>query len=170
MPTNYIPSVSRRSSQTLPIQRPSSIYPGPTPFYLRLAWIEPVHRHSIGLRRRLRHVLNRLPESTAHFIYISSTGVYGDFGGRWITRLRRPNRRAKGAGVSGGRATDCASRLGEHSTILRFAGIYGPDRVPTRQLIESRQWTKLAYQGHLNLIHVDDGARIIERFPISRPR
>ena len=37
-----------------------------------------------------------------------------------------------------------------------------PGRVPTRELIVSKQWKKLSSDGYLNLIQVDDGARIIE--------
>ncbi len=118
----------------------------------------------------LRNVLNHLPASITQFIYISSTGVYGDFGGQWIneTSPTEPVREGGKACLEAERLL-MASRLGQHSTILRFAGIYGPDRVPTRQLIESKQWKKLADQGYLNLIHVDDGARIIEEISNQPP-
>ena len=32
----------------------------------------------------LKNALDRIGNETEHFIYVSSTGVYGDFGGQWI--------------------------------------------------------------------------------------
>lgn len=117
----------------------------------------------------LRNVLSHLSDATSHLIYVSSTGVYGDFGGRWIdeTAPTNPTR-------DGGRACleaeemIAASRFGSSSTVLRFAGIYGPGRVPTRALIESKQWNKLS-AGFLNLIQADDGANVIQTVAAESP-
>ena len=119
----------------------------------------------------LQNVLDRLSDSVKHLIYISSTGVYGDFGGDWVdeSSITEPTR-------EGGKA--CLEAEGlireggfqSRNTILRFAGIYGPHRVPTRNLIQSRAWDKLAASGYLNLIHVDDGASIVERVANHRPK
>ena len=116
----------------------------------------------------LQNALGRLWKKTEHFIYVSSTGVYGDFGGQWIDEgsPTQPTREGGKACLEAERLI--ASHLGARATILRFAGIYGPGRVPTRQLIESKQWNKLSASGFLNLIHVDDGARIIEQIS-NRP-
>ena len=32
----------------------------------------------------LRHIIQRISPASKHLIYISSTGVYGDFGGQWV--------------------------------------------------------------------------------------
>jgi nucleoside-diphosphate-sugar epimerase len=111
----------------------------------------------------LQNVLAKLSPTTSHLIYISSTGVYGDFGGEWIdeTAPTIPTRDGGKACLEAEQMI-ATSRFGNASTVLRFAGIYGPDRVPTKALIESNQWKKLSANGYLNLIHVDDGARIIE--------
>ena len=61
------------------------------------------------------------------------------------------------------------SKFASRSTILRFAGIYGPDRVPTRNLIQSKDWKKLSAAGYLNLIHVDDGAKIVTIVADTQP-
>ena len=110
----------------------------------------------------LKNALSYLPEQTGHFIYVSSTGVYGDFGGDWVdeSAITEPKR-------EGGKACVAAEELlrlsnfSDRATILRFAGIYGPGRVPTKSLIETRSWSKISPNGYLNLIHVDDGARAI---------
>ncbi len=118
----------------------------------------------------LEHVVERLSNSTGHLIYISSTGVYGDFDGAWIdeTAETQPAR-------EGGKACLEAeqlirqSKFASQSTILRFAGIYGPGRVPTRSLIQSKDWKKLSAAGYLNLIHVDDGAKVVSTVADQTP-
>lgn len=110
----------------------------------------------------LQNVLNHLPRSISQFIYISSTGVFGNCGGDWVdenspTDPQRP----------GGKACLEAenlireSWLANRAVILRLAGIYGPDRIPRIDAIKNRDWTSLAASGHINLIHVADAAKII---------
>ena len=112
----------------------------------------------------LKHVVERISEPISQFIYVSSTGVYGDSNGQWIDEdfPATPNR------IGGQACLDAeqllaASRFGGQSTRLRFAGIYGPGRIPNLKRIESRLWEKLSPAGYVNLIHVQDGARIIEQ-------
>ena len=105
----------------------------------------------------LRHVLKNLHENTGQVIYISSTGVYGDFAGDWVDETS-PTDPAR----EGGKACLAAeqllqtSRFADRATILRMAGLYGNQRVPTKATVASKQWDKLFPQGYLNLIHVDD--------------
>ncbi len=118
----------------------------------------------------LKNVLDKLPGRPKHLIYVSSTGVYGDFGGEWVdeTSTTDPLR-------PGGKACLKAeqlirdSQLAGRSTLLRFAGIYGPDRVPTKERIMSGDWKKLSSAGFLNLIHVDDGAKIVDQIARTEP-
>ena len=118
----------------------------------------------------LKNVLAKICAETSHLIYISSTGVYGDFGGQWIDESAptEPTREGGKACLEAEQLI-ANSRFGNVSTILRFAGIYGPGRVPTQAVIESQQWKKLSACGYLNLIHVDDGARIIEMVAAEPP-
>ena len=118
----------------------------------------------------LKNLLDNLTVVPRHLIYISSTGVYGDFDGDWVdeTSKTEPLR-------PGGKACLKAERLLQNSrfadrvTILRFAGIYGDGRVPTREKIESGQMKMLATGGFLNLIQVDDGASIVDRAAKQSP-
>lgn len=118
----------------------------------------------------LKNLLDSLSFAPRHLIYVSSTGVYGDFGGAWVdegspTQPLRP----------GGKACLKAERLllesqfADRVTILRFAGIYGSGRVPTKQTIESGKWNRLTTAGYLNLIHAQDGAAIIDRVAAKTP-
>ena len=117
----------------------------------------------------LRNVLDNLPQPK-HLIYVSSTGVYGDFDGQWVdesstTQPLRPGGKACLKAEQLIRESDLANR----STLLRFAGIYGADRVPTKERIKAGEWKKLSSAGFLNLIHVDDGAKIIDRIAQTEP-
>lgn len=109
----------------------------------------------------LRNLLSKLP-SGCQIIYVSSTGVYGDFGGAWVDE-NSPTQPKRDGGIACLKAERLIidSKFANRAKVLRFAGIYGPDRVPTKSLIETRDWKKLSSDGFLNLIHVEDGARLI---------
>ena len=118
----------------------------------------------------LKNVLNRLSVRSKHLIYISSTGVYGNHDGNWIDESTTPNPiREGGKACLEAEEVIRTSPFQSRSTVLRFAGIYGPDRVPTRNLIESKDWKKLSANGFLNLVHVDDGANIVDVVSQQQP-
>lgn len=110
----------------------------------------------------LRWVLEALPAETGRFLYISSTGVYGQSEGEWVdeTSPTQPRR-------EGGRACLAAEQLlavhplGMRSLVLRLAGLYGPGRLPHREQLAQGLPLQIREEGFLNLIHVDDAARII---------
>jgi nucleoside-diphosphate-sugar epimerase len=54
-----------------------------------------------------------------------------------------------------------AHPLGRRAIILRLAGIYGPGRIPRRHTLASGEPIAAPRDGWLNLIHVDDAARIV---------
>ncbi|MGE0609031.1 MAG: SDR family oxidoreductase [Pirellulales bacterium] len=117
----------------------------------------------------LRNVLNALPNSTGRLIYISSTGVYGSADGGWVDEATPcvPLR-------ENGRVCLEAERvlqqhpLGNKAVILRLAGIYGPQRIPSQDKLKAGEPIDAPAEGYLNLIHVDDAASVVlaaEKFP-----
>ena len=109
----------------------------------------------------LRSTLDCLTNDVRRFIYISSTGVYGQTDGGWVDESSAcaPNR-------DGGKACLAAEhllreRLGDKVTVLRLAGIYGPDRLPQVATLKRAEPLKVAADAYLNLIHVDDAVRIV---------
>lgn len=118
----------------------------------------------------LKNVLDRLPDETGHLIYVSSTGVYGDFGGDWVDESS-PTLPTRDGGKACLEAESVirASRFAERATILRFAGIYGDRRIPKQAAVASGKWEALSSRGYLNLIHVEDGARIIAMIAEKQP-
>jgi nucleoside-diphosphate-sugar epimerase len=91
------------------------------------------------------------------FLYVSSTGVYGQTGGDWVDEDAATQPRDE-AGRVVLEAEELLRRSWPEAIVLRFAGIYGPGRVIGKQLLQSGQPIPGAPDGWLNLIHVEDGA------------
>jgi nucleoside-diphosphate-sugar epimerase len=110
----------------------------------------------------LKNVLAAMPSTVKRAIYISTTGVYGPAGGEWVDERTPPDPQR-----DGGRASLAAEQilaahpLGKHSVILRLAGLYGPGRVPHLDKLRAGEPLPVPHDGWLNLIHVDDAARIV---------
>ena len=104
----------------------------------------------------LGHVLDTIP-AAARFIYVSSTGVYGQTGGEWVdeTTDTQPLEES-------GKVVLAAEQLLREkrpdAIVLRFAGIYGPDRVLRRQALLNGEPLVGDAGKWLNLIHAEDGA------------
>jgi nucleoside-diphosphate-sugar epimerase len=120
----------------------------------------------------LNNVLGALPGSTGRVIYVSSTGVYGDSAGEWVDEHTpcRPQREGGRACLAAEQAL-AAHPLGARGVVLRLAGIYGPGRIPRKELLLAGEPIPSPAEGYLNLIHVDDAAAVVlaaERAPTPR--
>jgi nucleoside-diphosphate-sugar epimerase len=110
----------------------------------------------------VRNVLSALSSDIGRFIYISTTGVYGDAGGGWVDEETPPDPRRDGGRASlAAEQALAASPFADRGIVLRLAGIYGPGRVP--YLDQLRAWEPIpaVCAGHLNLIHVEDAAAVV---------
>jgi nucleoside-diphosphate-sugar epimerase len=109
-----------------------------------------------------------------HWIYLSTTGVFGNgVAGEWVDESSNVQPVRPGS-IAAWQAEEWLSKNGRPSqfTILRPAGIYGPDRVPKWQFVRDQTPLQLDPESYLNLIHVDDLVVIIERVsnqPTKRP-
>ncbi len=89
-------------------------------------------------------------------LYVSSTGVYGQTEGEWVDETSE----TKPLEESGKVVLDAERMLRTHrpdAVVLRFAGIYGPDRVLRRQALLNGEPLVGDADKWLNLIHVHDG-------------
>jgi nucleoside-diphosphate-sugar epimerase len=111
--------------------------------------------HVVGLG----NVLAALPLDFRRLIYISSTGVYGDCQGEWVDEDTpcHPLREA-GKACLAAEEMLAAQVSGPRSVVLRLAGLYGPARIPRRDLLLAGEPIDAPQLGFLNLIHVDDAA------------
>jgi len=111
---------------------------------------------------RLRHFLSELQPTPARFVYISTSGVYGDCQGAVVTedspvspdsRMSRPRAAAETL------LQKWADRKGCDLVILRVPGIYGPGRLGTERLKDGGAFLSEADANPGNRIHVDDLVR-----------
>ena len=107
----------------------------------------------------LRNVLAHLP-TPRRFIYISSSSVYGQTAGGWVDE-NSPTAPNEPSGQIVLAAEEVLRTKLPDAMILRFAGIYGPGRLLRRQTIEKGEPIIGDADKWLNLIHVEDGARIV---------
>ncbi len=120
--------------------------------------IDPVDTHVKGLKNLLPH----LATMPCRIVYLSTTGVYAHCDdGRWLDECsavdpNRPGSVAAWAAEQWLSANLPADRL----TILRAAGIYGPDRIPRVDSLRRNEPLNSDPESYLNLIHVDDLAVI----------
>jgi nucleoside-diphosphate-sugar epimerase len=119
-------------------------------------WTDPRTRTLLRVLRR------RTPPRS--LVYGSTSGVYGDCVGEWVTETRplaprtpRAQRRADAE-----RLVRHLGRAGVRASILRIPGIYAPDRdggTPRGRLLKGTPVLDEADDVYTNHIHADDLAR-----------
>ena len=119
-------------------------------------------RHLLAaLSRQHSSAKGRIPH---RLLYISTSGVYGDWGGKWVCEHSPVNpyndrawRRldAEHQIRKWGRNTGC------NVSILRVPGIYAADRLPIARIKQGTPALMAQEDSYTNHIHADDLARII---------
>jgi nucleoside-diphosphate-sugar epimerase len=116
---------------------------------------------------RTAHLIASLAKAKSlpqHFVYISTSGVYGDCGGAFIdeTRPTSPQTdRAKRRVDAERRLREWGARSGVRVTIVRVPGIYASDRLPLDRLTRGTPALCVEDDTYVNHIHADDLAAII---------
>jgi nucleoside-diphosphate-sugar epimerase len=87
--------------------------------------------------------------------YVSSTGVYGQTDGSWVSE-EDPTEPVQESGRVVLGAEELVRPLG--AMLLRCSGLYGPGRIPGRASIERGEPIGVDPAKFLNLIHIDDAA------------
>lgn len=99
-----------------------------------------------------------------HFIYISTSGVYGDCGGAVIDEtspLRPRTGRALRRADAERRLRDWGSRTGVRVSILRVPGIYASDRLPVARIERGTPALLPRDDAYVNHVHADDLALMV---------
>jgi len=121
---------------------------------------QPIHEVFVG---GLARAIDSMPAVVDRFLYVSSTGVYGNVIGQEVNEddPTQPTREGGRACLAAERLLS-ASRFANQAVILRLAGLYGPGRIPRAADLIAERPINAPAQGWLNLIHVDDAARIVQ--------
>jgi nucleoside-diphosphate-sugar epimerase len=109
---------------------------------------------------RLAALLESLGDARpAVFVYISTTGVYGDRAGAVVderTPVAPTNARSRRRVAAETLATQWGADRGVRCVVLRVPGIYGPHRLPLERLQRGEPALRPEDAGPGNRIHVDD--------------
>ncbi len=114
---------------------------------------------------RLRSFLSAIPAGyePRRCVYISTSGVYGDCGGRWVDEKRPPNpisdRARRRLDAESQWQAWCCSR-GIDLAVLRVPGIYGPGRLPIERIRKQVPVVREKEAPFSNRVHADDLASI----------
>jgi len=111
---------------------------------------------------RLQRMLQALTHVPARFVYISTTGVYGNRNGRLVDEETPVNPESGRARIRVAAEKLLQSWGTEHNVpivILRVPGIYGPQRLGTERVREGSPVIAENDTGPGNRIHVDDLVR-----------
>lgn len=115
---------------------------------------------------RMHHFLDALSPSSLpqRIIYISTSGIYGDTGGTWVTEKSPANPQTARAR----RRLDAENMLRKFGQahnlaviILRVGGIYGPGRLPRERLEKGLPVLAESECGYTNRIHAEDLVTIL---------
>ena len=107
----------------------------------------------------LSNVLAHLP-SPRRFIYVSSTSVYGQNDGSIVNEFS-PTEPIEESGQIVLAAEQLLRERLPSATTLRFAGIYGPDRILRKAALLKGEPLVGDAEKWINLIHVWDGVRAV---------
>ena len=108
---------------------------------------------------RLERLLEALSPAPQRFVYISTTGVYGNRDGAEVDELTPPNAqtgRARRRVSAEDSVQAWGNQCGCAITILRVPGIYGPERLGIKRIREGAAVIDESDTGPGNRIHVDD--------------
>lgn len=108
---------------------------------------------------RLQHFLEALQPAPAAFVYISTTGVYGNRGGAIVTEssaLCPATPRARRRRAAEETLRKWSGAAGVRLCILRTPGIYGPGRLGLERIRAGSAVLREADANPGNRIHVDD--------------
>jgi len=114
---------------------------------------------------RMEHFLAaiRADALPRRIVYISTSGVYGDTGGEWVTEASPANpqtARAKRRLAAETALRQFGREHGVAVVIFRVGGIYGPGRLPLERLKKGLPVLNEAECGYTNRIHAWDLAQL----------
>lgn len=141
-----------------PGDRDAPALPLPAEYDL-LYTIPPARDDDADTDRRLARLLALLDPLPRRFVYLSTSGVYGDCAGALVDESRQPRpatARAKRRLVAEGQLQRFTTGRGVSLVVLRVPGIYGPGRLGINRIRSGMPVLVEADAHPGNRIHVDD--------------
>ena len=108
---------------------------------------------------QIEQIAKRCPENLK-VIFVSSTSVYGN-PNEEVTEQSETRPENKGGEAILAAENLIQSHFGERATILRLAGLYGPERHPGRFLSTDKPFKNP--KGKINLIHLDECLELVSK-------
>lgn len=112
---------------------------------------------------RLARAIAAFRQPPRKWVYLSTSGVYGDYRGGWVTEtsaVKPLTDRARRRWSAEQQLRDWHSRQNAPVVILRVPGIYGPGRLPLARLSSGEPIIRADEAPYTNLIHADDLAAV----------
>ncbi len=112
---------------------------------------------------RFLSLLDQRGHYPQRIVYLSTSGVYGDCNGEWVTEERPPapdSDRGRRRLAAEQNLLAWAEPRGVETVILRVPGIYGPGRLPIKRLRSGAPVVDERECAFSNRIHAEDLARI----------
>lgn len=119
-----------------------------------------------GMKNLLDHFI--AAGSRPHWLFVSSTSVYGQNQGEWVDASSVAAPQTETAQVLRA-AEEQVLAAARDSTIVRFAGIYGPGRQRLLRAVLAGEPVQYAPPSYANRIHRDDCVGVLE-FLLARQR
>lgn len=124
----------------------------------------PARGHSDVCTAHLIAALGRGRSLPRHFIYISTSGVYGDCHGALVNEtkpLHPQTDRARRRADAENRLREWGARTGVRVSILRVPGIYAADRLPVARIERGTPALQPQDDTYVNHVHADDLANMV---------
>ncbi|KAL0694920.1 hypothetical protein Bca4012_062100 [Brassica carinata] len=129
-----------------------------------LVSIPPLADFGDPILRNVELIRDKLSSGNLQWLcYLSSTSVYGDYGGAWVTEDHPPNPKTQSAKLRLAAEEgwlSLGSDLGVSTQVLRLGGIYGPGRSAIDTLLKqqhlSESQLRRASRRFTSRVHVED--------------
>lgn len=145
-------------AQVLDLDRTDAVLPGDLAAPGAVVYLTPPPPQG-EVDPRVERCLGLLTESPEVFVYLSTTGVYGDRRGAEVdetTPIAPTTSRSRRRAHAESRVREWCSQRAVRHVILRVAGIYGPGRLPLERLRRGEPIVRPEETGVSTRIHVDD--------------
>jgi len=109
--------------------------------------------------RKYESFLERLPKNRVkNFLFLSSTSVYGDARGKWVTETTVPDPISSSGSLKVEAEKRTSDRLEPEVPVIhaRIGGIYGPGRNPARRYLSDEYRLIENHRKHSNRIYKND--------------